>query len=215
MGGMGYGQAAQLVGGLMQSVAAGQANKAVKREVKREIGRQQRYRSQAFGEVQESLPGRGVEAAREQLAEGSKKRQDFFNQVGQTSFGQGGMDNRSMQNYQLMGANRANLGAYNDWALNQMINNIRVQDELNKISNFSAGTASVFPARVQDAQHSWDELAFWGSLIGSIGGGSSSFLPSQGAPQMGSSTYALPNMQTYPMNQGFDSINTQSFANYA
>lgn len=183
--GLGIGAGANVVGGLMQSIAASQANKAMADEFTRELQRQQRYRNQAFGTFESALPQMGVETAREQIGQGAEKRQNFFQDVGQTQFGP--TENRTKRDrleYQQSSQARANLGGYSDWALNQMISKIRTQDELNRLSSFAGGTAQVFPYRMQEAQHSWDELAFWGKLIASIGGGAGSFIPNgQGGAQ--------------------------------
>jgi hypothetical protein len=153
------------------------AKRAQEEEFAREIQRQQRYRNEAFGTFQPSLRGRGVETAREQIGEGAQKREDFYGKVGETQFGVGGGPNeRDKALYGLLGKGRAQLGGYSDWALNQLISNIRTQDELNRISNFAGGTAQVFPYRMEEASHAGDELAFWGSLIASLGGGAGSFI---------------------------------------
>lgn len=176
---MAIGAGANVLGGLMQSVAATMANKAQSDEFAREIQRQQRYRNEAFGTFQPSLITRGVETARDQIGEGSQKRQDFYGKVGETKLGIGGGPNeRDKQLYGLLGKGRADLGGYSDWALNQMVSNIRTQDELNRISNFAGGTAQVFPYKMEEAGHAGDELAFWGSLIASLGGGAGSFVKS-------------------------------------
>jgi hypothetical protein len=82
----------------------------------------------------------------------------------------------------LLGNARANVGAYSDWQLNQAINQIKLREQLNKISNFAQGTAQVFPYRMYNAQHSMDELDFWGKTISSIGSGGAGMTAS--APQM-------------------------------
>jgi hypothetical protein len=178
VGAIGAGAAANVVGGLLQSVAASMAKRAQEQEFSREIQRQQRLRNEAFGTFQPSLQTRGVETARSQIAEGAQKREAFYDKVGQTRLGLGeGPTKRDKGLYDLLGRTRANLQGYSDWALDQLISNIRTQDELNRIASFASGEAGVFPFRMEEAGHAGDELAFWGALISSLGGGASSFIP--------------------------------------
>jgi len=175
---MGIGMGANVVGGLMQSVAATMAKHAQEKEFAREIQRQQRYRNEAFNVFQPAVQQGGVETARQEIAAGAQNRNNAYSQVGQSQFGIGGGPTaRDKASYGLLGQNRAQLGGYSDWALNRMIANIRTQDELNRISNFAGGQAQVFPAMMEQAGHSGDQLAFWGALISSLGSGAGSFVP--------------------------------------
>ena len=180
--GLGIGAGSNIVGGLMQSIAAGMANRAMSKQFQRELERQQAHRNQAFGTFETATPFRGVETAGQQIQQGAANREQAYHDISQAPLSIGGAQptGRDQARYDLQGKSRANLGGYSDWALNQMISNIRTQDELNKITNFAAGDASVFPYRMYEAQHKGDELAFWGSLISSIGGGAGSFLNSGG-----------------------------------
>jgi hypothetical protein len=202
---MGIGMGANVVGGLMQSVAATMAKHAQEKEFAREIQRQQRYRNEAFNTFQPAVQKGGVETARTEISQGAEKRNNAYEQVGQSQFGVGGgLTQRDKATYGLLGNNRAQLGGYSDWALNRMIANIRTQDELNRISNFAGGTAQVFPAMMEQAGHKGDELAFWGSLISSLGGGAGSFIPKSGGPAFGS-MYPGPDNRFYqsvPNDQG-------------
>ena len=193
---------ANVVGGLMQSVAATMAKHAQEAEFAREIQRQQRYRNEAFNTFQPHVQTLGVETARPEIAQGAQNRESAYGKIGETKFGtQGGPSARDKAQYGLLGQQRAQLGGYSDWALNRMIANIRTQDELNRISNFAGGTAQVFPYKMEEAGHKGDELAFWGSLIASLGSGAGSFLPSGGSPtaQQGSAFGG----QGSPPNTGF------------
>lgn len=167
----GIGAGAQLVGGTIQAIAAKQAQQAMKEAFERELARQGRYRGEAFSVFENAAPGRSAETAREQIGAGAQNRQEQFQRIGQTQLGFGaGPTARDTAALNLAGQARANLGGYSDWQLDQMIANIRAQDELNRISNFAAGTAQVFPYRQYEAQHSQDDLAALGGLISSIGG---------------------------------------------
>lgn len=218
MAGLGVGAGANLVGGLMQSVAGSMANRAMDEAFKREIGRQNAFRNEAFGVFQPSVQLRGSEEALKQRDIGAGKRMGAYEDIGQTRFGTGGPSEGDQIAYGLAGQNRAKLGGWSDWALNQMISNIRTQDELNRISDWARGAQSLFPLRMYNAQHSGDELAFWGSLISSLGGGAGSFLSSnQGGSPAGGYFQQNPNQGYYGGMQGFDAGQGfgQQFAGYA
>ena len=182
--GAAIGAGASVVGGLMQAIAASNASRAMNRAFERELSRQEGYRNQAFDVFQPALEQRGVETARDQIDQGSQRRQALYAKVANAPLALGGQPDsaRERANYTLLGRNRANLGGYSDWALDQLISNIRSQDELNKVSSFAGGTAGVFPYRLSDAQHSSDDLALIGSLISSIGGSAPALQQYFGAP---------------------------------
>jgi hypothetical protein len=171
------GAAANTVGGILQSIAASQAKQAMADAYAREIQKQQGYSNQAYGGVFEpGLGARGVEQARTSIGEGSQQRQAAYQNINQTPLSlSGGQTLADRNNYAMQGKLRGNLGGYSDWALDQAIRNIRAQDELNKISNYAHGTATTFPYRMYDAQHSADELAFWGTMISGLGGGAQNY----------------------------------------
>lgn len=184
----GIGAGANLVGGTMQMIAASIAAQKMREQFLNEMQRQGAYRNQAFGALEGVLPQRGVEAARTSIAEGAANRRNFYGQVGAAPLAiGGGPSTRDRAAYSLAGANRAQLGGYSDWALDQMIKQIRLQDELNKVSNFAGGMAGVFPYLMYDAQHSQDKLAAAGNLISSIGGGAQGWSQLFGQPPQ--STY--------------------------
>ena len=182
----------------MQAIAASKAAKEMARAFKRELERQRGYTNQAYDVFQPATARRGVETAREEIGKGRAKREAFYQKTASSPLGiGGGPSDRDKAAYALAGANRGQLGGYSDWALDRMIDNIRTQDELNKITNFATGTAQVFPYRLYDAQHSQDELAFWGNLISSIGGSAANYgqlfgggVPAQ-TPAVGSSQQSL------------------------
>lgn len=167
---MGAGAAANFVGGLIQAIAAARAQREMFKEFEDEQGRQQKYQGEAFDIFQPAVRERGVERAREQIQTGAEGRKKAFSNIGQVELAGDKLGGRDLLNFDLLAQNRAQLGGYSDWALDQMISNLRAQDKLNRISNFSAGTARVFPYRMQDAEHSQDQLAAIGGLISSIGG---------------------------------------------
>ena len=172
----GYGAAASVAGGVIQSVAASQAAAAMKAALEKELQNQEHYRNQSYNIFQPALQYNSAENANQLINQGAADRQAYYQKVGQTPLALksgDGSNVRSKAQYALSGQNRANLGGYSDWALHQLINHIRSQDEMNKISNFAAGDAGVFPYKLQKAQHSQDELAAFGNMISSLGGSAS------------------------------------------
>lgn len=188
---MGYGAIASVVGGIMQSIAASQEQKAMIREFQKELARQRGFQTEAWGQFNQRLPGAGAETARTQMATGQQEREKGYAatgatpvSIGHSMFSPTAIDQASAA---MRGGLRAKLGSYGDWQHQQGMANTRFQDELNRISNFSSGWQQVEPYRMYDAQHSNDELAFWGQLISSIGGSSMNLASSFGGtpPSMG------------------------------
>lgn len=179
IGGLGVGQGANLVGGLMQSAAATMAKHEMEQAFAREQELQNRYRNESFGVTQTGLPGQGVEQARTDIAKGAGEREGLYAGVNQSPLAFGaqptGRDNAL---YTMLGKNRARLGGYTDWQLGQLLDRIHRQDELNRLSSFAGGMAQIFPLKMEQASHAGDELAFWGKLIQSLGSGTGSFLDS-------------------------------------
>lgn len=211
MTGAAIGAGANLVGGTMQAIAASQAAKAMGKATQRELQRQRGYSNEALSTYDQFLPSQGAESAMESVQKGADTRKaldKFLLSLQMGPNGQGAMQGRDLSQLRLRGNARATLGGYSDWALDRLLKQIRTQNDLNKISNFAAGTASIFPYRMYDAQHSQDELAFWGQLIQSVGGGGGSFGSAFGggqAPQGGAMQGGL------DAGAGFG----QGFANFA
>lgn len=173
----GYGAALQAVGGVLQAVAAQQAGEKMRQEFLNELARQQHLGQQSYETWQTGTRGRGVEDARSQMAQGKAQRENLYSELDSASMDAGGSkaDSRDKQHMKSSGSARAQLGSYSDWELMQHINNIRTQNEMNKLSNFSQGWERVFPFRMDDASHSQDELKLTGSLLSSVGGGAGDF----------------------------------------
>lgn len=201
------GSAAGVVGGFMQSVAATMESQAMYQAFQAELARQHGYDQQAYGAFLNSLPGQSAETANDQITKGQDQRMQDYSQLQQTPLvaGQSGPSGTDAAMLNLSDASRSRIGGYGDWKINQTINNIKTQDQLNKISNFAGGTASVFPYRMYAAQHSQDELDMWGKAISSLGGGS--FSPSSSAPST-SSGLSIPNSQVKSASGGmYDDTN--------
>ncbi len=196
----GWMAALQIAGGVIEATAANRAAQKMREETGKEIRRQAAYRNQGFVELGKSLPGQGVESAREKINQQSEQREQKYASANEARFGVGaeGPTTRDRMAIDMAGGNRAKLGAYSDWQLDQMIKRLRLQEKLNKIGVFSEGTASIFPSRLSDAQHSQDELGAFGAFLGSVGGAGSSYAAyAKQSPDVAQGYRA-------PRNQGYD-----------
>lgn len=205
MSAAGYGAALSVIGGVLQSIAASKAQDRMNQVFSDAMTRQQHLGQQATEAWQTGLQGQGVETANQQLAQGQQQREQLYNQLGATPSSATGpaMSARDSAYGAASGRVRGRLGSYSDWELMQSLQRIKTQNELNKISNFSKGWEGVLPAQLTDAQHSQDELSFWGSLIASVGGG------------MGGSTKtSMPSSQQNPGGGGLDPYSIQSPTGY-
>jgi len=170
MNGLAIGAGAGIIGGMMQAIAASQAQKAMEAALQAEIDRQSRFRQEGLGVLTPAVVAMGVENARKLMSEGEQGRQKMYSDVGQIPFGQFTPTLMDQAKLKLLGDLRAKLGGYADWQNQQGIDQLHTQQQLNRIFDKAAGQSALFPYRMNDAQHSWDELAFWGQLIKSIGG---------------------------------------------
>lgn len=199
----GYGMALSALGGVLQSVAAEQAQEKANQVFQDMLMRQQRLGQQAYQTWETGAQHMGVETARDQMAQGQAQRENLYSQVDATSSSPTGpgANARDSAFGKASGAARAKLGSYSDWQVMQGLERIRTQNELNKISNFSKGWESVLPLQIQDAEHSQDELAFWGNLLSSVGGGAANFSSTHNAGQPASSNvYSIPSSRGYDFN---------------
>lgn len=190
--GMGYGAIANFAGNIMQSIAASQEAKAMAKEFGKELKRQRGYQTEALGLFNPALGKQGVEQAKLDMSAAQAGRQQDYAQTQNIPVSVGGAyapTARDQASAQMTGGLRATNASYGDWMRMQKIRQDRLQEGLNRVSNFSQGTQQVYPYRLYDAQHSMDELAFWGQLISSLGGGSmnlaTSFQGSEGMPHGG------------------------------
>jgi len=175
MGAAGYGAIAGVAGGAIQGIAAELAAQAMARQFQAQQDLQRGFANQAYTTWEPAVQQMGVETAREQLGQGQAGRQAAYQAVNQPLAIGAAPTARDQAAYNMAGQAKAKLGSYGDWTLKQHIKNLRTQDELNRIANFAGGEANVFPYKMQSAQHSWDDLAFLGQLIGAAGGASGSF----------------------------------------
>lgn len=205
MGSMGFGAAAQAVGSIMQMIAAKRAEAEMNKAFQKEQIGQEGYSNQAFSALQSLYPQMGVESAKTTMAEKKKLREGMYDKNLASSYAiQEGRTGRDKASTKMRGGLRAQLGSYGDWQLNNMIKNIRAQDELNKLSYYAGEDAQTFPYLMSDAQHSQDDLAAMGQLIGSLGGTAANFSQLYGAPPAGGAgSQRLAPSQMFDTPQGF------------
>lgn len=167
----GIGAGASVVGGIIQSIAAAQAQKAMTRAFERELRRQNVYSNDATQAFHGTLQNDSVENANKLISEGAADRVGKYDALPQLGLNKGSQqDGRVAQNVHSNGVALGRLGGYSDWQMNRDIANILQQDKIDKTINFAGGTASVFPYRMNEAQHSQDMLAFIGQMVSAVGG---------------------------------------------
>lgn len=163
-----------VVGGTMQAIAAQQEQKAMFKAYQDELKRQGAFQQQATGLFDQGLAKQGSEAAAGYRQRGAAQRESDYARVNATPLTYGPGPTKEDQAYlSMMGQNRADLGSYSDMLNAQAINQLRTGQQLGRVSNYAAGQAGVFPYKMYQAQHSMDELMFWGNLISSMGGAAS------------------------------------------
>lgn len=198
----GVGAAANIVGGEIQGWAAIMAQKEMKRAYERELRRQGKFRKEGTKDTLfPHIDTLGAENANRMMAEAAMGRMQGYDAINQN------VGSAEDQAYlRLAGATRAANRGYGDWQNDQAINNVRLQDKINRIISKAGGRAAVFPLVMQDAQHSWDQLAAVGQAISSIGGSAANYAqlmnsqPQQGGqarPIYPSYTATGPDGQTY------------------
>ena len=177
-GAMAYGAIAQVAGGVMQAIAARVAQEKMLKEYKKELDRQRAYATEAKGVHDERLGTATVGTAQEQMEVGRQQRLSDFAGVAKQNLAPTlnlQMTPQDRATFDVSTRNRAKFGSYSDWALKQAIQDIRTQQELNRVISFAGGTASVFPYREYKAQHSQDWLSTMGALLSSVGGSAPAF----------------------------------------
>lgn len=174
------------VGGVMQSIAARKAQEKMFKEYEKERARQEAFAGQATGVFKGRLGTADVETAKAQMQAGAQKRLADFSAIAQQNLAPTAMLALTPQDRAALAAttkSRARLGSYSDWALQQAIQDIRTQQDINRVVQEAGGQASIFPYRQYSAEHSYDWLSNLGQLISSAGGAAGTFANMRQAPQ--------------------------------
>lgn len=167
-----------VVGGEISGWAAMLARDAMYKSYLHEQARQKGYADQAGKVMGQAIPQSGPEQAQRDMAQGYGERMGDYKTLESTPLsvgGGGGPTARDQAFGDQVAQNRARLGSYGDWGLQKSIRDLQTQQKLNQITNFAGGTASVYPYRQYQAQHSADQLAMIGAAISSIGGGAANY----------------------------------------
>jgi hypothetical protein len=197
------GAAANVVSGIMQSIAASQANRKMFQAFEKELKKQGGYRGQAFTGLGQYLPSLGVETAQQQMQQGAQQRvQDYGAARVPMGFGEGPTP-RDLSYLDMVGQNRAKLSSYGDWGTQQALGRSRYEEGLRRIEDTARGSLNVFPYEMYKAQHSMDELAFWGNLISSVGGSAGSWQSLFGTGPQGAGAPTQPSQNLYDLPQGY------------
>ena len=114
---------------------------------------------------------------------------------------------------QLFGGQRAALGSYGDWLQKQYLRNQDTQRQLNQVSSFAGGAASIFPLQMYKAQHSMDDLAAVGQAISSLGGAATSFGSLYGSSPNSNNLNNNPNLSGMFQGPLLDASGQQSYNN--
>lgn len=166
---------ANVVGGAIQSIAAGLENRSMGHTFADEGRRQRNFSGQEWQTFMPELGRMGIENANTELGQGAAQRMAAYGSANGAPLiaGQGMGTAGDQARLALEGQARAQMGSYSDYSLNQQIDKIRTQQALNQISQQAQGSAQMLPYRMYQAQHSQDVLDFIGKAISSIGSGGS------------------------------------------
>ena len=209
--GMGVGAGVSMVGSDLQSIAAGLEQRAMGNAYRNQLAQQQRYADQAMQGLYSALPYYTVGSANAIMGDAANQRQQGYRSIGsvplsisQPSYPSSGLDAKYAD---LLGGQRAKLGAYGDWQFQQGLYNQGQRRGLNQLIDTARGQSSLLPYQMYQAQHSQDTLAAlgkWLSTVGAMGAGGSQISTDSG-PQIGSNlapsyqqAYSIPMWQ-----QGF------------
>lgn len=174
----------------MQSIAAQQAQREMFAQFKNELARQGGFRADATSGLYKGLDTQSKENSDQLRSEGAANRMASYTPVSLGStFSPSLKDNAKLN---LLGKLRAALGSYGDWQSQMPIDQAHTQEGINKMIDVARGQAQIFPYRMNEAQHSWDELAFWGQMVSSIGGSAGNWASMFGAPQGGQMSQQRP-----------------------
>ena len=166
------GLATQIIGTELQGWANKLAAQEMGQQFSQEQVRQRKYANEARGAWTPSVEFQGRENFDKMLGESAASRRDLYSDVAERPFSfEGGPSATDRASHDMKSLFRSNLLGYGDVSLENSMNRLRTQQELDRISNFAGGTASVFPYRMYEAQHKYDWLAAIGSAISSLGGG--------------------------------------------
>jgi hypothetical protein len=176
------GMAAGIVGNELQGWAAMLEKWGMQKAYQNEQARQNAYQQQALDKFKSGLQLAGSSQAPQMLADAAKARQDQYGAIGQVPLAVTSPATTKSYNpaadqayINLLGGDRARLGAYQDWQLAQQLGAQQTARDINQIANFAGGTASVFPYELYQAQHSQDIMSQIGQSFSSLGGAASSY----------------------------------------
>lgn len=168
------GTTASMSGTALQSGASAHEVKDMAAAFRTEQLRQNRYRDQALGNFNNLAGTSGYGAYQQDSAQGAANRIGLYNQLANTRMSltptTSTGDARDLAAEQLAGQAQAKLGGYGDYEHAQSNRQLQSGRNLNQIENFAAGTGSVFPYRMYEAQHGWDWMRALGQGLGAIGG---------------------------------------------
>ena len=175
------GLAVSAAGTGMQIAASKKEQSAMESKAQEELSRQQRYQKEAGGEFQKSLAESGEPQYQKQAAQGSQKLSDAYTNVknipltlpaatASSPSAQIVEDRGTQALNKTSDAARAQLGGVNEFQIQQMIKNLRAQQQLGVIATNARMSQGVEPLELQAAGRSAEGLRGVGSLASTLGG---------------------------------------------
>jgi hypothetical protein len=152
------------------------AKSAMNRTTMAELLRQRGINDKASAEFASSLSKSGRNVAETQLQEGESQKESGYRDlqavpldtgpaplVGGTSSAVNLQDKSQLN---LSNRNRAKLGSYDKWQLDQMVKNVRSSQQQANFGQQASRSQAVLPLELQDASHKGDSLTDLGSILG-------------------------------------------------
>lgn len=160
----------------LQVAGSVKSKNEMERKVRAELLRQKGYQAQAQSAYQQNADQNTAPKAEGEISTGAGERQAAYEkaQAIPLTAGQAPVVSTPVSMAQLatLGSSnqaRAGLAGYDQWGLNRALQNMRTQQSLGTINNFSLGSNNLLPMELQQASHKGDGLNQIGQLVGLAG----------------------------------------------
>jgi hypothetical protein len=163
----------------MEMAAASEARRRMEEMTRREIDRQRRYEEEMQPIIERSIAESEPDTSAQQVQEGEIRRKQAYEQAQKRRLQ--GMETpierastkeskeATIVKTRSENLQRAKLGGFSEWELQQAMKNLDVAQKLGTIGAFARDSSSVLPTEIQDASHAGDSLAGGGQLVGALG----------------------------------------------
>lgn len=172
------GLALAAAGAGLQSAGASQSRRAMNQRTMEELHRQAQIQRKAEAEYAQSLAQSGTDVAAEQIQQGAQERGQLYDKLQSVPLDTGAqpvgnvgsaVTLRDVAQMQLANKNRAKLGGYETWMLDQAIKNARANQNLSILNQQAIRSQNILPLELQDASHAGDKLMGIGMGVGALG----------------------------------------------